>query len=72
MCKVFDYLAYLLKEGKEQNIYIYNLGTFKHKIKKTKKVRHPITGADIIIPERDEVVFNLSTNQTHDIEDEDN
>lgn len=58
---VFDYLAEMLDTG--EDIYIYNLGTFKHKVRKAKNVRHPKTGEMTIVPERTEITFQRTVSK---------
>lgn len=60
MCRnAFELLGTLLYEEKE-DVVITGFGSFRHKIKKEKNVRHPTTGEIITMPERDIVKFTPS------------
>lgn len=68
MCDaVFNTLSEELDKG--EDVYIYNLGTFKQNLKKAKNVRHPITGEMMTIPERKVVSFKRAQNKREQNED---
>lgn len=69
VCKVFDFLAEVIDQ--EDKVYLYNLGTFKHKLRKEKRVKHPVTGELINIPARDEITFARSATEGSVIDEED-
>ena len=57
ICKdIFELLGKVLYEDKE-DVTISGFGSFKHKIAKAKKVRHPTTGEIVTTSERDYVKF---------------
>lgn len=53
---VFATLSEVLNEG--HNVYIYGFGTFKHKVRKAKRLRHPKTGEMIEMPEKKIIAFS--------------
>lgn len=56
---VFETLNEVLDKY-DEDVYICGFGTFKHKIRKEKQVRHPGTGEMTFVPERKVVVFERS------------
>ena len=58
--KFWGLLKKLLYEDKE-NVTIYGLGSFRHQIKKARKVRHPETKEIIVIPESIKIKFTQSS-----------
>lgn len=68
MCySVFETLNEQLLQG--EDVYIFNFGTFKHKTKKAKTVRHPKTGELMVIPEKTVITFVKSNNKSDDDEE---
>ena len=60
---VFSMLGEVLYERGE-DVGIYGVGSFKHKVAKEKNTRHPATGEIIRVPERVYIKFNESEART--------
>lgn len=65
MCfSVFETLKEQIDNG--EDIYIYGFGTLKHKIRKSKILKHPKTGEFITVPEKTIVVFSETNSKKTD------
>ena len=61
ICETFLTMLYKLLYEEKRNIKFYGVGSFKQKIFKEKRVRHPITKEMLTMPERTVVKFSQTT-----------